>query len=208
MSDKYVLHYFGGNGRAVLARAILSYAKADWTNDLIDKAKWPEMKKSGLCEFEQVPVLEVNDKKLCQSMAINYYLARKFDLMGRTDDENYQIDSLLGCFEDISGEFKKFMFIEDEAKKNEMKEKSKERYKFFIKKIEERYVKLGKGKYFLGDKFTLADIFLGAALPSFCDRFGEKVVPQVSPLLEELIARIKGNELKEFHEKYFIATKK
>ena len=68
---KYTLHYFAGNGRAVIARAILSYVKADWTNDLIKHEDWPKIKKSGLCEYEQVPVLEVDGKKYCESHAIN-----------------------------------------------------------------------------------------------------------------------------------------
>ena len=83
-----------------------------------------------------------------------------------------------------------------------------ERYKFFIKKIEERYIKHGKGKYFLGDRITLCDILVGAQLPSFYDRFGEQVVPQVAPVLAELIKRLANEELKEFHEKYFYKTQK
>ena len=82
-----------------------------------------------------------------------------------------------------------------------------ERYKFFLKKLEARYVANGKGKYFFGDKFTLADIFIGAALPSFCDSFGECVVPKETPTLGELCKRIMEGELKEFHEKYFIKSK-
>ena len=66
----------------------------------------------------------------------------------------------------------------------------------------------GKGKYFLGDRFTLCDILVGAQLPAFCDRFGEQVVPQVSPALTELITRLTEGELKEFHEKYFYKTQK
>ena len=50
--SKYILHYFGVNGRATLSRAILSYAKADWTNDLVKQEDWPKLKTSGLCEFE------------------------------------------------------------------------------------------------------------------------------------------------------------
>ena len=41
---KYTLHYFGGNGRAVIARALLCYVKADWTNDLIKREDWPKLK--------------------------------------------------------------------------------------------------------------------------------------------------------------------
>ena len=42
---KYVLHYFAGNGRAMISRAILCYGKADWTNDAIKKEDWPTIKK-------------------------------------------------------------------------------------------------------------------------------------------------------------------
>ena len=88
---KYILHYFGMNGRAAIPRAILTYAKADWTNDAIAMTDWPKIKKSGLCEFEQVPILEVDGKKYSQSNAINLYLAETFNLMGNNIEENYQI---------------------------------------------------------------------------------------------------------------------
>ena len=38
MSDKYILHYFGANGRAINIRAILSAAKANW-EDKVRMAK-------------------------------------------------------------------------------------------------------------------------------------------------------------------------
>ena len=53
---KYILHYFETNARGVISRAILSCAKADWTNDLVKKEDWPKLKKSGLCEYEQLPI--------------------------------------------------------------------------------------------------------------------------------------------------------
>ena len=49
---KYILHYFHTNSRAQIARAILSFVKADWTNDMIKPEDWPAIKKGGLCEFE------------------------------------------------------------------------------------------------------------------------------------------------------------
>ena len=67
---KFTLHYFGGNGRAAIARAILSFAKADWTNDLIKREDWPKIKTSGLCEYEQVPVLEVGEKNIVKAMLL------------------------------------------------------------------------------------------------------------------------------------------
>ena len=203
---KYTLHYFPGNGRAVIARAILSFAKADWTNDLIKKEDWPKIKKSGLCEFEQVPVLEVDGKKYCESHAINLYLAEVFKIMGKDPEENYQIRNVLFAFDDYMTPIWQAMFNPDEAKKAELKKAAEEKLKFFFGKFEKRYVDLGKGKYFLGDKFTLADIVLASALPAAVDALGLKDCPckELAPNLSELIKRVQGNELKEFCEKYYI----
>ena len=203
---KYTLHYFGGNGRAVIARAILSYVKADWTNDLIKFEDWPKIKKSGLCEYEQLPVLEVDDKKYCESHAINLYLAEVFKLMGKDIEENYQIRNVLMAFDDYMTPIWGAMFSKDESKKEELKKAAEAKLNFFFEKFEKRYVDLGKGKYFLGDKFTLADIVLASALPAAVDALGLKECPckTLAPNLGELIKRVKENELKEFYEKYYI----
>ncbi len=48
----------------MISRAILSHVKADWTNDMVkNQADWPKIKKSDLCEFEQLPILEIDGKK-------------------------------------------------------------------------------------------------------------------------------------------------
>ena len=201
--SKYILHYFGVNGRGAIPRAILAYAKANWTNDIIKKEDWPKIKKSELCEYEFLPVLEVDGKKYCESIAIDSYLAEKFNLMGKNPDENYQIFNLLGTFDDFNVQFRPFRMCEDESKKPELKQKAVARLKFFIAKFEKKYVELGKGKYFLGDKLTLADFYVGVALIGFCQTVNEFPFKEVGPNLGELVERLKKNELKEFYEKYF-----
>ena len=200
----YTLHYFGVNGRATIPRAILTYAKAKWTDDRVKQEDWPKVKKSGLCEFEQMPILEIDGKKkLSQSIAIDLYLLKTFNLYGKNIDEQYQIDSLLCSFDDLFGPLGEFVFCTDEKKKEELKKQFCEKYKFYLKKYEERYVALGKGKYFLGDHFSGADIYIGSALPYFCDIIGKDIVKENCPNLFELIERLKNNELKEFFEKYY-----
>ena len=49
MSEKYILHYFKLNGRGAVARAILSFAKIDWTDHAFAREEWPSTKKIGLC---------------------------------------------------------------------------------------------------------------------------------------------------------------
>ena len=204
--SKYILHYFGTNGRACVPRAILSYAKADWTNDIISFENWPKVKESGLCEFKQLPVLEVNGKKYCESQAINLYLGETFNLMGKNAEENYQIINLLMTFEDIIKPSVEYLLNFNGSKTPENKKKCEEKLKLYIGQFEKRYLAQGKGKYFLGDKFTLADIFLGSALPNAFTALEFKDFPfkDVAPNLCQLIERITKNELKEFHEKYFI----
>ena len=137
---KYTLHYFAGNGRAIIARAILTYVKADWTNDLINRDDWPKIKKSGLCEFEQLPVLEVDGKKYCESNAIHMYLSEKFDLMGKDPEENYQIVNLLMTLDDFYKVAIDFFHCKDESKKPEFQKKAEEKLIFFMGKFEKRLI--------------------------------------------------------------------
>ena len=51
---KYILYYFPVNGRALIPGVLLLYGKVDWTNHLINPEEWLSIKKSGLCEYEQV----------------------------------------------------------------------------------------------------------------------------------------------------------
>ena len=201
--SKYTLHYFPGNGRAVVARAILCYAKVDFTNDLIKKEDWPKIKKSGLCEFEQVPILEIDNKKYSQSFAINLYLAKKFNLLGKNDEEEYQVINVLNSTDDVKQPVMNLRRCTEENKKPELRTAALEKLKFILGKLNERYIANGKGKYFLGDHFSLADVVLCSTFMDFGDSLGECPCKIVSEL-GEVIKRVKENELKEFHEKYYI----
>ena len=50
--------------------------------------------------FGQLPVLEVDGVQLGQSMAIARYLARKYNLAGKTDLEMAQADMVVDCVQD------------------------------------------------------------------------------------------------------------
>lgn len=50
----------------------------------------------------QMPVLEIeNGKKLSQSVSICRYLAKKVGLAGKTDLENFEIDSVVDTVNDL-----------------------------------------------------------------------------------------------------------
>ena len=98
----YKLYYFNGNGRAMVIRAILEYSKAKWEDIKVSNEEWPKMKSSSQCEYGQLPVLEYNGKTYSQSHAIELYLGKKFNLYGSSIDDEYQINSLLDSFDDLS----------------------------------------------------------------------------------------------------------
>ena len=52
---------------------------------------WPNVKQSGYCDFQQLPILEYNGKKYSQSLAIDLLLAKKFKLYGKDIEVNILI---------------------------------------------------------------------------------------------------------------------
>lgn len=61
----------------------------------------------------QMPVLEVDGVKLPQSGAIARYLAKKYDLAGKTDMDSYWADAFFDTLEDIG---KKYPSSKEEEK--------------------------------------------------------------------------------------------
>jgi len=59
----------------------------------------------------QLPVLEVDGKKMNQSISICRFLAKKVGLAGKTDYENYEIDSVIDTIVDLRTS--KFVIIAD-----------------------------------------------------------------------------------------------
>ena len=205
--DTFKLYYFKTNGRAAVIKALFSYSKVKFENIFVD-SNWKELKKNtALFEFGQVPILVHNDKILSQSKAIFVYLARLFDLYGKNIDDKYQIDSLLSSYDDISKYYTPLFFPKTDDEKNN-KEKYKEIYRNELKRFfgiyEERYKKLGNGKYYLGNYFSLADIYLVINMNVFSKAVGGfQFIKNNAPKLSELLERLRNQELKEFFEKYY-----
>ena len=93
---------------------------------------------------------------------------------------------------------------EEEKKSNPEKFKQDKLQQYF-KVFEVRYAKFENGKYFFGNHFSLADIFVGVQIPCYLVAFkDEDIMTPVAPNLKKLKDYLKENELKEFFEKYFL----
>jgi glutathione S-transferase len=203
MNSSYSLYYFPGNGRAAVSRAILTYANAKWENKKVFGEDFANLQKSGNLEYWAVPALEIDGKKwLSQSLAIETYLSKKFNLLGDSDEDEYEILNLLCSREDIMRVLVQLLFPTEEqkAKREEIAKTVKEQELPFYFKVWEKKYNQHHGKYFLGDKFTLADIFVTV----FCELFNLKfskdagfdsLFATYAPNLAAHCENIKNNEL-------------
>ena len=207
---KYKLYYFNGNGRAIIIRAILYYSNTNFSDVKITKEDWIKLKQTGKFESEDLPVLEYNEKLFFFFFAIEQYLGYTFNLHGKNMEDEYTINCLLDSFDDLFTIFKHFTWPESEEDKEHIKDYEKafkSKFAFFISVLEKKLNK--KGKYFLGDYFSLADIFITVVLTNFADKLDcENIIKEQGPKIAGLIDKIKNNELKSFFDKGYIKDSK
>ncbi|MCQ2816445.1 MAG: glutathione S-transferase [archaeon] len=208
MSDTFKLYYYNANGRAVVIRAMLYASKTDFEDIKLTDDEWKEFKESGKAEYNELPVLEYKDKYFSQPHAIEIYLAKKLGYEPKNIDHEYQIYNLLDTFDDFFSVISLYVFPkseEDKKRKVEYKSAFLDKLAFFLKNYEKKYIENGEGKYFFGDYFSLADIFLCSVTHYFSQLMDcQQVVDDFSGKLGDIFNSIKENELKDYFEKGFL----
>jgi len=159
------LHYFNARGRAELVRYLLAYNKIAWEDVRYTKEEWQAKKASdGSCPnfpTGQLPVLEINkDGKTyygTQSLSLARKIARKHNLVGKGEFEEYRCDEVVDALSDLIN-YAVLAYLEQDA---ERKEKIKtrlrnEEYPRILGFLEKRLKENG-GKHIVGDSWTWAD---------------------------------------------------
>ena len=192
------LFYFDIYGRAESIRFLLSHAKVEYENVLINGEVLKELKESGKLEFGQVPMLETEDgKNLVQSWAILRFLGRKYGYYPEDPETAWKIDSTIDAVEDYLNAYFKVNFEKDEEKKAIHKEAWLKMLPVWVTAIEKRITSNG-GKYVAGEKITIADfalatigfnMLLNEANPHYADSIGlvkdHEILRTYSHLLKE-----------------------
>jgi glutathione S-transferase len=153
-----VLHYFSGRGKAetirlMLAAAGVQYVEAPYITQPEDVEK---KRQSGSLLFQQVPLLEIDGKNLVQSSAIVRYLAHKYGLFGKNEDERVQIDILAEGAKDFLAYFMTFSFFDDAKLLDAIYKKALPRYMPIFEKL----ISESKSGYLVGDSLSMADVCL------------------------------------------------
>jgi len=163
------LYYFDGTGRAEPIRWILALGKIPF-EDI--RAPYgmpavipPEIKAK--CRWGTVPIVEVDGKIICQSLAIGRYFANQVGLIPSDPYQAALNDEYMGAIMDIHEALWPVIFIQDEKEKAEKLEATIKKVKTQFLDVLDSLIKANGGKHLLGDKLTLADIYLAQAIDQF-----------------------------------------
>ena len=159
-TDDIKVIYLQANFKACLIRCMLDLAKVKYTNQTIQYEDWEKMDKpADIYEYGCLPILIVNGKSYAQSFAIYCYLAKKLGFFGSNAEEEFQIMNILASWEDLMPHLVAPFFITDEKAKKLAMENIANNYLSWILPIYERKFTTKTGKYIVGDKLSVADMY-------------------------------------------------
>lgn len=161
MAPTYKLTYFNVKALAEPIRFLLSYGGIEFEDVRFEREDWPELKPN--MPFGQVPVLEIDGKKVHQSIAICRYLAKQVKLAGDNDWENLEIDAIVDTVNDLRHKIALYHYETDPAIKESNKERlHKEILPYYLPRLD-GIAKANNGHLAVG-KLTWADLHLAGII--------------------------------------------
>ncbi|GJJ76804.1 hypothetical protein EMPS_09163 [Entomortierella parvispora] len=158
--SSFKLLYFGLHGRGEMSRTLLAYGGVRYEEIPL---QWPVMKAD--TRFGCLPVLYETTSsgtvlQLSESLAIERYLARKFNLLGSNAWEEHLVNEYTNSTETLSGNFMKICFVSDEVRQKEAEIFYRDHLTRWVQVHERLLAEEGQKQngHYVGDKITLADI--------------------------------------------------
>lgn len=159
------LVYFGVRGRVEPARLMLELTKTPYEFEIVALEAWPEAKVKMLerTPLGQMPVLEDGALTVCQSGAINRYLAQKLGLAGSTIAEQARIDEVCETAGDLIFQAS---LINWNPQFDAVREKNRDETKVRLENLEKYFSRTGANAEFwiTPGKYTLGDVLMAYAL--------------------------------------------
>ncbi|XP_076544707.1 uncharacterized protein LOC117601415 [Osmia lignaria lignaria] len=176
----YKLTYFPGKGLAEAIRFLFSYGGVEFEDYRFNTEDWPKLKPE--MPFGVVPVLEVDGKEVCQSVAICRYLAKQFGVAGKNDWEALEIDSTVDTIHDLRLKIGAFFYETNEQVKAEKKKAAQELVPFYLERLDAQVKK--NGGYFVGGALTWADFAFVALLDYLNYMMGSNIIEKYENLTQ------------------------
>ncbi|CAL8077629.1 unnamed protein product [Calicophoron daubneyi] len=158
----YKLTYFNLRGRGEIIRMVFAAAGVEYEDERIEMSDWPKVKPTipgGRLPVLTVTVGDAEPTHYNESMAVARWLARKFKLMGETDEEYYRIERIIGECADLSKEFSKIFFAPNDEKERVTVEALAGPVPKMLDLLTHS-LEDSDGKFVAGDQLTLGDLNL------------------------------------------------
>jgi len=154
----YKLYYLNGRGRAEISRLVFAAAGQNYEDIRYEREEWPAHKAE--TPLGQVPVLEFNGTKIPQSISIARFLAKQFNLAGKDNLEQAEVDAVVDTINELVAAFTPIRTEPDETKKQELTKKFLgETLPKHLQNLENLRKLYGNGGlYFVGNNLSLADL--------------------------------------------------
>ncbi|KAM3725966.1 Glutathione S-transferase [Dirofilaria immitis] len=185
--EHYKLIYFNGRGRAEVIRLLFAQANVRYEDIRITREEWSTLKPK--TPYGHVPLLNVNDRTLAESHAIEKYLARKFGLLGEDEWEAAKIDEIILNLEDLMRKLLPWIHEKNDTNKVELFEKLAESDVIPFFERYEQFLKNSNSGYFVGNKVSAADFSVFNMLQIFEDQFTPEQMKKY-PKLKEFFVKI------------------
>ncbi|KAK2584871.1 hypothetical protein KPH14_002468 [Odynerus spinipes] len=127
---------------------------------LTTREDWPKIKPT--TPFGQVPMLEIDGKRIAQSVAICRFLAKKCNLVGKDDLEALEIDATVDTIHDVRAKLAAYHYEENAETKAAKLKVANEVVPFVLERLDTQ-VK-NNGGYFVAGALSWADLTFVALL--------------------------------------------
>lgn len=159
----YKLTYFNLTGLGEPIRYLLHQSGIKFEDKWLTIEEWPQIKPT--MPLGQVPVLEIDGKPYVQSKAIGRLIAKRNNLYGANDIEEYEVDATIDFFGDLTNLVSRWHWEENAEQKKKLKEQVDTTLLFTFQKLEEQVKK--NGGFLVGGKLSWADLQITAHLEMF-----------------------------------------
>ncbi|KAF9933090.1 Glutathione S-transferase S1 [Linnemannia zychae] len=192
----YTLVYWDIFSVGATARELLAYGKVKWSNERVVEDPWEAGKIP--TPFGVVPILRINSPDneeviVAESMVIEQYLAKKFDLFGDNEWEDLTIRALYSNIHFfLERSLTKMTWVAPERRKRGLEIFLQHFLPEFISDHEMHLRANGSNGYYVGNRLSLADIHLANVI----DHFSHLPVRHlIMPEFEksELISKVRAN---------------
>ncbi|XP_072037429.1 glutathione S-transferase-like [Amphiura filiformis] len=156
----YKLTYFDFRGRADLIRLLFVSAGIEFEDIRISLDEWPALKLKTPCG--RLPILEFGGTTLSESRAIARYVAKETNQYGKDNIEQARVDMITDVADDLMMGIMKAYWQKNQSDQDEMMKTHFQQESLKTLALLETFLVENNGGdgFFVGDKLTMADIYL------------------------------------------------